>query len=476
MRRTPSFILVSAITLIGMTYLMINHLIYVSKFTNLAIFYTLMFVHLALKTLASLAATPHTAVRGFDLDSLSVDVVVPIYNEDPQLLAAGIRAIGAQERKPRTLWLIDDGSTRSGEPFHILDDPTVAAAIAQTQDCGVRVEKHRQVNRGKREAQSVAFARSDADIFVTTDSDTYLRPDTLAKLIIPFSRPTTMSVGGAAYGQNVKKNFLTRAIDVGFVMSFIQGRVAEGFFGSVRVHCGILAAYRGEVVRDNLPRFLSQTFLGSPVRAGDDRALTFFSKERGRAEFQPEAIAYSALPENLSHLVRQRLRWARSWCWGTLWLLRRPVLSADFLFTITQTLGIAVYGVALSIGLLGFLTGAISPDLLLWTAVTGVTIGMLSHLRYVVAARQDEPLRSRIATWLVSPLTNILYMTIFLPLYFVAMLRPRPQRTWGTRKTVEVGLHERAVSTRMPWRRRHGAHSAAALGREPIGQPQEVAA
>ena len=64
------------------------------------------------------------------------------------------------------------------------------------------VECIRQDNAGKREAQARAFQRSTADILVTVDSDTYLRPDTLAKLIIPFSKPETMSVGGMAYGQN----------------------------------------------------------------------------------------------------------------------------------------------------------------------------------------------------------------------------------------------------------------------------------
>jgi hyaluronan synthase len=445
MNRTPAFILVSTFTLVALTYVMLNHLQYVTKFTNLAVLYTIMFIHLAVKTLASLAAKPHVAAPGFDLDSMTVDIVVPIYNEDPKLLAAGINSFADQKRRPQTVWLVDDGSKKDGEPFQVLQDAVVLAAIAKAEASGISVECIRQENSGKREAQARAFERSTADILVTVDSDTYLRPDALAALIIPFSKPETMSVGGMAYGQNYTKSLLTRAIDVGFVMSFMQGRVAEGFFGSVRVNCGILAAYRGDVVRKNLHRFLDQNFLGYHVRAGDDRALTFFAKENGRTEFQPLAIAYSALPENLGHLTRQRLRWSRSWCWGTLWLLRRPVFSADFLFTITQALGIAVYGVSIFIAVLGAVTGAISVDLLLQTLLTAVLIAMLSHLRYVVGARLDEPLHRRVLTWLVSPLTSALYLGLFLPLYYVAMLRPRPQQGWGTRQQVEVGLYVEAA-------------------------------
>lgn len=440
MKRTPAFIVTSLLSLGMMTYLLIHHLMYAIKFTNLAICYTLMFLHLALKMVASLAARPHTVAPGADLDSLSVDVVVPIYNEDPALLAAGIRSIAAQDRIPRALWLIDDGSQQDGTPFLVLEADEVRTAIEEARSVGIVVHPRRQVNRGKREAQSVAFARSDADIFVTTDSDTYLDRDTIAQLLIPFSRPEVMSVGGAAYGQNVRKSLLTRALDLGFVMSFLQGRVAEGYFGSVRVNCGILAAYRGDVVRPNLDRFLNQKFMGVPVRAGDDRALTFFAKERGRAEFQPAAIAYSALPENLSHLARQRMRWARSWAWGTLWLLRRPVRSADFLFTATQSLGILAYGVAMLIAVAGALTGGISYNLLLWSILVAIGIGYVSHLRYVFMADRQGTMRQRWLTWLASPLTSMLYLTLLLPLYFRALAQPAP-RTWGTRQKVEVGLH-----------------------------------
>ncbi|GAA2007133.1 glycosyltransferase [Nakamurella flavida] len=445
MHKTPAFVAVSLLTLGMMTYLLFNHLQYAVKFTNLAVCYSIMFVHLALKMLASLAAKPHTVAPGADLDLLRVDVVVPIYNEDPALLAAGITAMAGQDRRPRALWLVDDGSQADGVPVLALQDPAVLRAIAEAERAGITVVCRRQDNSGKREAQSVAFAESDADIFVTTDSDTYLRADALANLLIPFSRPEVMSVGGTAYGQNYRKNLLTRSLDLGFVMSFLQGRVAEGYFGSVRVNCGILAAYRGHVVRENLHRFLNQRFMGVPVRAGDDRALTFFAKEKGRTEFQPYAVAFSALPENLSHLARQRMRWARSWCWGTLWLLRRPIRSADFLFTATQTLGILAYGFASSIALVGAISGAISVDLLIWSVLVAMGIGYLSHLRYVLIAQQQEPLHQRLITWAVSPLTSALYLGLLLPLYYRALAQPAP-RAWGTRQRVEVGLHPTATT------------------------------
>lgn len=433
---------------VGMlSYLLAYHLVHSSKLTNLALAFTVMWLHLALKATSCIGASAHT-LRPRDADAvhrLRVDVVVPVYNEDPHLLAAGILSMARQTRTPHTVWLVDDGSRQAGHPFLVLQEPVVGDAIRAARAAGVTVVTHRQENAGKRWAQSVAFRRSPADIFITVDSDTVLRPDALEQILVPFARADVHSVAGAAYGQNYRRSLFTRVVEVGFVMSFIQGRMAEGAWGSVRVNCGIFAAYRGDLVRDNLDRYLHQRFLGRPVKSGDDRALTFFAKERGRTEFQPTAIAYSALPERLGHLVRQRLRWSRSWCWGALWLLRRPVLSADFAFTLTQVLAYAMLPISLGVTSVGVLTGAISPNLLLSTLLVSMGIGVVAHARYVLFARRGEPLVQRVLTWLVSPLYSLLYLLVLLPLQYYAFLRPRPQKTWGTRSHVEVTLDAHAV-------------------------------
>jgi hyaluronan synthase len=419
---------------------LVGHLVHALKLTNLALCFTLMWSHMALKMIFSLSARPHVLSDEAPVDQLQVDVVVPIYNEDPGFLAAGIRSLAEQTRRPRTVWLIDDGCRRDGEAFPILEDELVQDAMAQVRRAGIVVEGHRQENAGKRHAQASAFSRSDADIFVTVDSDTVLHPEAIAKLLVPFSKRATMSVAGTACGQNYQQSLFTRVVEMGFVMSFIQGRMAEGFFGSVRVNCGILAAYRAPVVRDNLDRFLSQNFLKRPVKAGDDRILTLFAKEHGRAEFQPEAIAYSALPVNLNHLVRQRLRWCRSFCWGTLWLLRRPLTSADFWFTFTQVLALTMFGIVATASVIGAVTGTVSFSLLTSTLSTATGIALVSHFRYVLMARPESSVSERLLTWFVSPLMSLLSWGVLMPLYFIAIVTPKPQRTWGTRQNIEVSM------------------------------------
>ncbi len=438
---SPTYILTSIITLGGVAVLLFGHAQSLASFINLAILQAILFLHLTLKVTAALAAKPHRVAEGFDMNDIRADVVIPVYNEDPELLGAGLRALGLQTRLPRSIWLIDDGSQNDGVPFDVLEAAPVTSEIERLRDLGVIVETHRQANRGKRWAQSYAFERSDADVFITIDSDTCLDAVAVEKLLIPFSSPAVHSVAGFPMGQNYRKSLLTRAIDLGFTMSSLQGRMAEGLFGQVRVNCGIIAAYRAATVRENLPRYLNQRFLGAPVKAGDDRALTYFAKEKGRAEFQPEAIAYSALPETLGHLARQRLRWARSWCWGTLLLLRRPVTGSDFWFTLMQLLGILCFGMIVFIAVFGVATGAAPITALLATLAFALAIGAVMHLRYIVVAHPEDSILQRVVSWVISPIGSLIYISLLLPLYYIAILRPKPKRGWGTRSKVEVGLH-----------------------------------
>lgn len=432
--------------LTAVAWLMFSHAMAMNEFINLGLLQAVLFLHLLLKLTAALAAKPHVVPEGVEPPRLAVDVVVPIYNEDPSLLAAGVRSMAEQSTPPRGLWLIDDGSSHEGAPFLILETDEVRSAIAAAQDAGIIVHTERQHNQGKRWAQALAFRKSDADIFVTVDSDTCLDPRAIEKLVLPFWRAEVQSVAGLPTGINYRKSLFTRAVDLSFTMSSLQGRMAEGFFGSVRVNCGIIAAYRADTVRENLHRFLNQTFLGAPVKAGDDRALTYFAKERGRNEFQPEALAYSALPETIGHLARQRLRWARSWVWGTLLLLRRPVWSADFWFTLAQLTGILAFGLVLSIIVAGTVVGAVPLTVLVATLVFAMLVGGVVHVRYIVLAHPEDPIWQRALTWFTSPIGTAIYIFLLLPLYYVATVRPLPTRGWGTRARVEVAFDPAAAA------------------------------
>ena len=56
---------------------------------------------------------------------------------------------------------------------------------------------------------------------------------------------------------NVHASFLTRFTDLWFVAGQLTDRSSLSVFGSVWVNSGPIAAYRAEVIRDNLTAYLT---------------------------------------------------------------------------------------------------------------------------------------------------------------------------------------------------------------------------
>jgi hyaluronan synthase len=89
----------------------------------------------------------------------------------------------------------------------------------------------------------------------------------------------------------------------------------QSVFGDVLINRGTFALYRAHIIREIIPAYLDETFLGRPVRLGDDSALTLFARAHGRTVQQVTAFCLPMYPENLSHHFRQWLRWARGGSW-----------------------------------------------------------------------------------------------------------------------------------------------------------------
>lgn len=424
---------------VGLLTLALSHAIDLFGGKSSTLPMAIMFVGLAATLVMAMmhrTVIPHDVVH-IITNPIRVAVVIPAYNEDPKLLAAAIDSIREQKLIPWFVRIIDDGSSQL-----VMSDPEVHRAVVNLRSFCPSVEVIRQVNAGKRHAQVNAFrnlAGRDFDVYVTMDSDTVLEPNALYNLTLPFYNPEVMSVAGTAYGINHKRSLLTRTIELGFAMSFLNGRAAESSAGAVRVNCGMLAAYRRRVVDDNIDRYVNQQFLGEPCLSGDDRALTMFAREAGRCDFQPSAIGYTAHPVNLSHLIRQRLRWARSWYWGTWWLLSRPLSKMEFWLTLIQVFGMVAYlGVVIGTALL-IAFGVVSWLVLPAMVGVSVLINGVSSLRYLTQGRKDVSGWDRFLTWLTTPLNTLLFMFVLNPLYWVAAFQLKKNQ-WGTRGKVEVGL------------------------------------
>lgn len=244
------------------------------------------------------------------LDDKRVNVVIPLKNEDPEAFRQLLESISKQSRLPQKVHVVDNGSNND-------DCHRVFLTWGRNRPISIEAVYDTTGPIGKRGAQALAFdADLEADYFVTVDSDTILDVHSIARGIAPFFKPEITSVAGLLLTLNGQKNLLTRLVDLSFTTSFLNGRASWSRLGSVVVNCGGLAFYRATVVRKYQDEYVNQKVLGRRVSSGDDRMLTCYALLEGKTVIQESSIAYTLMPENISHLTRQRVRWWRSFFWG----------------------------------------------------------------------------------------------------------------------------------------------------------------
>lgn len=369
--------------------------------------------------------TPHQQAK---LDRLRVCVNVPVYNEDPATLDRTLYALFHQTRPPDRVQVVDDGSTTSD--YADVRDYWLARAPARVDFSWVRTP-----NRGKRHAQAVTFYRDRSDILVTVDSDTTLELRAIEEGIKPFASRRVQSVAGVEVAYNAHANLLTRVASLRQLAWQLTQCSVLSMAGNVLVNRGTFALYRGEVIRDNLDAYLSETFLGRQVRFSDDSLLTLFALERGRAVQQLTAFQLPMYPEKVGHALRQWLRWMRGSTIRNFWRLRYLPMSS--------------YGWWMS--LLSWWQFVISSAAYIWVfvlrpaeghfSITPIMIVLLSSylvtMRSLLIARSDHSATAQLDTYLLAPLNLVWSLLVLRPLRLWGVLTCA-RTSWGTRQRVEV--------------------------------------
>lgn len=365
-------------------------------------------------------AVLHRPLEG-DPTGLRTAALVTAYNEDPAALRACIESLVGQVDR---IVVVDDGSREGLEAHRALDG------------LDVQLVRH-ELNVGKRvsliEAARIA---SDADVYVTVDSDTVVEPGAVYALLSPIAAGA-IAAAGAVHAAN-RRGLLSRMLDARYTAAFHVDRASQAALDAVLCCCGAFAAYRFDVLVNHEEDFLEQTFLGQRCNIGDDRRLTSIALRYGSVDFVGHARARTMVPERLGHWLRQQLRWTRSWARES-WLMARNASS-------TRAWAVNLAEVVLGVGF----TAAIGVKLALialnptWPAVIGALIGgmLISWLRAFpyLTARQDLSVVARLGGFALAPLYTLLHIVTLMPLRIIALSTLRNQG-WGTRQDgVEVGL------------------------------------
>lgn len=367
------------------------------------------------------------------LDGLNLAVLVPAYNEDPPLLMQGLASLFAQTRKPDHVLVVDDGSDK-------VDLSQVRNwFLAEGDRTGVRTTWVRTENGGKRKAHGVAISlATDADVFLTVDSDAMLDPDAVHEGLKPMAREDVQAVAGVVLAVNNRTTLLARFTDLWFVTSQLIDRSSQSAIGCVLVNSGPLAFYRADTVRRYLDTYLNETVAGREVRFSDDSMLTLFAKLEGRTVQQPTSFVFTAMPEKVGNHFRQYTRWMRGSTIRTLWRFRYlPATSLAYWLHFSRWVSMVV-STMLFVALFmvqPVVDGTLTVSLLLMT----VMIGYAQCLRYLTVRRSDQSVWSQWGIWALAPVAALWAYFVLRPVRWYAIATCL-RTGWGTRKEVEVRL------------------------------------
>lgn len=235
----------------------------------------------------------------------TVSIVIPAFNEE-DCIADTVESAMAVEYPPHLIEVVvvNDGSTdRTWERI-------LQARERHPGMCAVDLGR----NYGKRVAMAEGIRRSNGDIVVFVDSDSYLEPDAVTNIVQPFADPKVGAVVGHADVANAMTNWLTKMQQVRYYSAFRVIKGTESLLGgSVTCASGCCSAYRRDAILPHLDAWEFQTFLGRPATFGDDRALTNRVLRTGKVVYQESARSHTVVPDSTRTFLRQQLRWKKSW-------------------------------------------------------------------------------------------------------------------------------------------------------------------
>ena len=293
------------------------------------VWFSMGMVLLLIRTLLWIRYRPFASASMYDAPYLTV--VIPAYNEGELVKRSILSAAAANYPHGRLEILVIDDGSRDDTWQHI-------ESAAREYPNRVRTIRFAD-NRGKRAALAAGFEQARGEIVVTVDSDSIIEEDTLLAIAGPFRDPHVGAVGGKVNVLNRYESMLPRMLHVRYTLSFDFLRSAQSTYGTVYCCPGALSAYRLALIRQVLPTWLRQQFLGSPCTAGEDRALTNDILALGyQSVYQRTAIVHTLVPNRYRKLCRMFLRWNRSYIREELrlatkvcWKLRPAALAMTIL-------------------------------------------------------------------------------------------------------------------------------------------------
>ncbi|KML64658.1 poly-beta-1,6-N-acetyl-D-glucosamine synthase [Pectobacterium peruviense] len=305
-----------------------------------------------------------------------VSILIPCYNEGPNVRET-IEAALAQRYTHIEVIAVNDGSNDdTGDELN---------RLAEQYD-KLRVI-HLAHNQGKALALQAACAAAKSDLLVCIDGDALLDPDAVAYLVNPLIN--NPRVGAVTGNPRIRtRSTLVGRIQVGEFSSII-GLIkrTQRVYGKVFTVSGVIAAFRRSALAE--VGYWSSDMITEDIDISWKLQLRHWT-----IFFEPRALCWILMPEKLSGLWKQRLRWAQGGAevflknFRHLWSWRYRRMWPLFLEYSISILWAFTYAVSVLLYLLGFLIELpeeIRVETLFPPAFTGMMIGVVCLIQFAVS-------------------------------------------------------------------------------------------
>ena len=186
-------------------------------------------------------------------------------------------------------------------------DDTALLADAAGDRLPFRYRRVFEARQGKHHALNAVLETVTTPLVVTVDADTLVHPQSLTRLVVRVARtPQGQHVSACAaalVADNPLATFVTRMQQWDYRLGINGVKRMQAAYNTALVAQGAFSAYWTSDLR---------AVGGWPDAIGEDIVLTWtMLGTRGIVQYEPVALGFTVVPEQLSVLLSQRSRWAR---------------------------------------------------------------------------------------------------------------------------------------------------------------------
>jgi biofilm PGA synthesis N-glycosyltransferase PgaC len=184
-------------------------------------------------------------------------------------------------------------------------DQTVQEVLKAKKELKIDIQLLHENNPGKFHALNHALGAVTSPYIITLDADTVLHPSAVRYLVarMESSPDDVCAVAGSVLAKNSRENVWTKIQEWDYFLGIASIKRLQGLYQGTLVAQGAFSLYKTECIKE---------VGGWPDAIGEDIVLTWrLLRKEWKVYFEPMAVAFTEVPSNLKHFVRQRARWAR---------------------------------------------------------------------------------------------------------------------------------------------------------------------